>query len=187
MADLIKAVDLAQFLSLTVKAADDKELDFLGKLCAGVSAKINRYTGFSWGGSASVTDTLDGKGTKTLFLRALPVISITTLKESTATLDATTYYFESVPGIVYRKSGYWLNLPQIYTITYSAGYAAPTDDIKEAAYVWAAELYQYSREKRMGLGGKSFGGQNVVYFDDGAMPKRVRGILDSYKLPARWY
>lgn len=187
MADLIKSVDLAQFLNLTVKAADDKELDFLGKLCAGVTAKINRYTGQLWSGAAAVTDTLDGKGTRTLFLKTIPVNSITSVKEDTATLDPTTYYFDGAIGVVYRRYGLWINLPQIYVIAYNAGTATVPDDIKEAAYLWAAEHYQYIREKRMGLGGKSFGGQNIVYFDDGAMPKRVKGILDGYRSPLRYY
>lgn len=187
---MIASVDLAAFLKYTVKAADDAELDFMAKLCKQVTAKINRYTGKIFNGATAFTETYDGNGTVRLLLRNIPVNSITSITENGALLAVTNYYVKVDTGVLYRKYGYWTNQPQFYVVTYNAGLApgaAGYEDLQEAALLWASDIYVYSREKRVGVSGRSFGNQSEsIYFENRGVPKRVEAILEAYKAPVRY-
>lgn len=190
MADLVAVVDLAAFLKYSVKAGDDAELDFMKKLCTQVTGKINRYTGKIFNGAAAFSETYDGNGTNRLLLRNIPVNSITSVTEDGATLAATNYYVKGDTGILYRKYGYWTSQPQFYAVAYNAGLAPGAvgyEDVQEAALLWAADIYVYSREKRIGISGRSFANQSEsIYFENRGVPKRVEAILEAYKAPVRY-
>jgi hypothetical protein len=113
---------------------------FLTNAIARVSDFIRRHTGRALT-QTTLTELHDGKGSPFIVTRDLPIISVTTLHESTDhVFDATTliaaadYVVDKAAGRIFRKGGLpFTRWPMTVQVVYVAGYTAIPLDIEQIA------------------------------------------------------
>lgn len=111
------------------ETSDDEEL---AGYVSGVTRVVERYVGVVIG--RSVTDVFDGGGAVVL-LRTLPVLSITSVTDSGATVEPSGYRVSKPSGVLTRVAGPsplpFLPGFQSVEVTYQAGQAANIAEVKE--------------------------------------------------------
>lgn len=128
--DIIDLAAAKKQLNIPVEeTSDDEEL---AGYVSGVTRVVERYVGVVIG--RSVTDVFDGGGAVVL-LRTLPVLSITSVTDSGATVDASGYRVSKPSGVLTRVAGPsplpFLPGFQSVEVTYQAGQAANIAEVKE--------------------------------------------------------
>lgn len=135
-----------------VDVADDEVLEARAEE---VTEELERETGRIFV-SRSVTETLDGRGTAVLYLKAYPVTApLTTFTHDGVAVDTTTYVLDATRGLVVKKSGTWVVGVGNYAVAYTAGYARASVpksvlmlgvDLLRAKYLpWGAGADVYSQ------------------------------------------
>ena len=181
MADLITLQELRAYLFLPVKSDDDRQMDVMKNLIISATALIDKEVGHSVSGVLGTTQKYDGTGKRYLFLKNLPAVSITTLKQDNALIAAGDYYLDTDTGTITIRDGLCFTEGfQNWEAAYTYG-EAPTNDIKLACKIWCGYLWKQIQDKRYGVSAVSHGGEQMTYFDRSPIPKEVKAILDRYR------
>jgi hypothetical protein len=130
-------------LGLSTGTDTDMLLDMIGRASSAICREVRRPFGLE-----TVTETLDGSGSRTLGLARTPVVEVTEVTEDGTTLDTTEYEIEDgEAGALFRANGWSRSaglrmwgveafssgyiLPGFqdrrYSVTYTAGYVLPGD------------------------------------------------------------
>ena len=149
-ATLLVSVDEAvahlRSANITTSDSDREQLQWF---CMVATAAVERDLGRA-AVRRVVTETHNG-GYDRLILRTGPIIGITTVTESGATLTPVTDFVpDLLTGELYRGSStalaHWASGRQNIVITYQAGYANPPREVREAALGLVQELWQVSQQ-----------------------------------------
>lgn len=183
---------------------DDTDHDsVLSRIIAGLESMFDSFCGRNLVlPGAAVTEYYSPCGSY-LRLRRYPVVSITSIKESTLydfdsaeALTADTDYRilnGGKNGIVLRLLGDWFSLADNVQAVYRGGYAAAgaslgagetalPDDIREAAIEQACFLFK--RRDDLGLAGVSFEGGSITKYAPVDLLPLVKHALDQYRTPS---
>ena len=192
---LTNLVNVKQLLGIAVSTEDA----YLERLIEAASAYVEGQTGRVWLGaySADVTEYPDPVG-GLIFLKALPVKSITGIKEGETDLSYTSEFVGDYrwaryaeEGIVERGGGplgfgsvreraEWLHGGRPVEVKYKGGYqnqAALPADIVLATDSLVAEMYKAAQ--RVGVTSESMGSYSVSYQDADRASKALPGFLAS--------
>jgi len=178
---IVGLTEAKNHLTISGTGSDAELMDFLQRASAGVE----QYTGCSWR-RATVVETYDG-GKTAIVLRQAPILSITTVTESGATLPASNYFTDANAGLLVRGSQTapmtWLNGLQNVTVTYVVGPpggVVPDDVIQGTlellGHLWETQRGGSNRPRQVGTD-SSPSGTGYSY------PNRVRELLDPYVVP----
>lgn len=131
-------------LGITTTTDDDVLIDMIARASSAISRECRRVFGLE-----TVTETLDGSGTRLLPLSRIPIFEVTEVTEDGTVLDASEYSVEDADaGALYRLNGWGRSsglrmwgteafssgyiLPGYrdlrYSVTYRAGYVLPNED-----------------------------------------------------------
>lgn len=137
------------------------------------------------------TETYDGTGTKQLWIRNPPIISITLITVDNETISEATDYDDydgyriepqvnghKMEGMLYLSNG-WDKGEQNVEVTYSGGYTTIPDDIRRAAVMMIREWYNMYRNTQ-GFKSESIGKYSYSY---DALPDSVQKSIDDYLAP----
>jgi len=135
--------------------------------------------------SASYTEYYDGTGTSFLFLKNIPVVSISSIYDDanwlweTGSLLPSADYRITNDNSVYYKS-YFTNDIQNIKITYVAGYASGSipEDLQQAAIEEVGRKYKHSDD--YDLTAKSLSDGSITYTEKGLLVDTKR-ILNQYR------
>lgn len=145
MADLASIDDLNNFSQLAVDPSDPAAA-FLLKVASGM---IRRYLEQDITAVADDVELADPVGGQAVFLRQLPVQSVSLVETSTdgvtwTTVDPASYTVNRRTGVVAAKpyTGVrWGTDPESWRVTYTHGYLAVPDELKGVACSIAARFY----------------------------------------------
>ncbi len=127
------------------------------------------------------TDKFDGKGREELFLRNLPVVSITSVTVNDEAQTAAYYEFDEETGEFWHKDKW--DFPtgrKNVKIVYQSGWLAAEapEDLKQAIYSVASTIYK--RKGTMGVVSESIGDYSVTFSENG-FPKCVMHAIENYR------
>lgn len=133
------------------------------------------------------TETVHGTGSRKLFLKRRPVVSLTSLRTIDAlgnteqTFVAADYFLDAPAGIVNLRT--YVFTPGSYNVeaVYTAGWAAAPDDVKTAALQWIARLYRDWKNDREPIASQSVQGVSTAYLNE-AMPKFMKLTLEARRI-----
>jgi hypothetical protein len=191
---LIDGKDVQAILGKDRLDSDDKNL-IEDHLIPGVSKAIETYCGRNILDKAALTEYYSGDGDDTLQLKQWPINSVTSVHyrsgsgwdESSDWATALTanddFYIESEKGQLIATVSAWSEAKKYYKVIYRAGWAEANipEDIKTAAKIWTAILFQKVKSKLHGVDVHIVGEESFAY-DKGkdGIPKEVKGLIDSY-------
>ena len=178
-------------LQLSIASGNTADDTYLGNLIAAVSAAISKYCNRNFL-TASYTETYNGSGNGTLWLRNRPISAVASVNvngtpaPARVTVNDGGYTFDQ--NKVYWPGGWFPEGAQNVVVSYTAGLpaisAAATPGLWQAAAEWVATEYQ----QRNHIDKKSDGivqGGSTVYL--GEMPWTVRAAVDPYRQVATEY
>lgn len=150
-------------------------------------AAIRRYCGWHVAPSLTETLTLDGTGSRHLWLPSLHVIDVTAASNDgeDVALDDLDW---SEAGYLELRCGHWCRRPRSIEVTLEHGFEEGPDDLVEvAAAIAARAISSPSGATREQAGQVSFQWGTVAPGVAGsvALLQHERDILDHYKLPPR--
>lgn len=169
--DLCTLEEVRPYLA-TTGTGDDA---ILTRMITACSAAIAQYVSRTLL-SSTFTKRLDGTGTKVLMVPDYPISSIASLAVDGLAVPANAYVFSN-DTIVHQTGVFERGIANV-EITYTAGYAAIPDDIKQACIELVC--YRYKERSRIGEVSKSMGGQTVSFLQKD-LPNFVKMILDPYR------
>lgn len=178
---------------LKISNSNATETEILEALIDQVSAMINRYCGRQFI-SRSWTEYYNGRGQAELILRNFPIVSITSLYNSTNLREWTSTYLVDVSANVLVKKDQgiirlWNNEHSFLSgeenikIVYTAGYAVADvpQDLKFAARKWVAKLYKDYNAGIHNIQSQTIG-ENTTTYSVVKVPDEVKGHLDRFKV-----
>lgn len=109
------------------------------------------------------SETYDGNGRRTLYLRWDPVVSVTSVTIDSGLWASTSYVVRD--GAVTLKNGSWFpcGIGNV-EIDYRAGYTTPPDALVQAVVYWSAAIFK--DRDRIGISSSGAGGQSTSYTRD---------------------
>lgn len=120
---------------LNIPLEDTSQDDELATFIESVTDVIEHVTGPVV--PRSVTEVHDG-GAEQVVLRRRPVLSVTSVTEAGAVVNAAGYTQSLAAGVLYRTSGAWAGRRASVTVVYQAGRESTPASIKQAAKELAA-------------------------------------------------
>lgn len=181
---LVSFQEAATFLKISSEIETPTIEDFINR----ASIWTNEYTGRRLKSRSNI-DIYDGDGSDILLLRDYPVTSITDLRIDDGTNNGSPpqttsgdYTVNLQSGLIKLKNGVMFSKGfQNITITYTAGYATPTETIKEAVLLYVGHLYrrQYADQK-FGVQSETIGDRTTTYGTDDIIPK-AKALLNQYR------
>lgn len=147
--------------------------------------------------SAEQTIYCSGDGTNTLMLPDYPVTAVSLVEDSLSG-DAEFSFTDSDlneefgfddDGELILMGGYIFRSPsgsvpaRNYKVTYTAGYSARPEDLRQVCVELAAAKYYLGENQRQGVATKTFGGETVTYRSDDLSPTQ-KLIIRRYTRPA---
>lgn len=148
-------------------------------LLAQAQAAIRSYCGWHVAPNITETLTVDGRGSRHLWLPSLHVTDLTSVTDEGTAL--TTDEFDwSVSGYLERRSGYWSDRPRQVVAVLDHGYEdVPADLVSVAVAMAARTASSPAGVKKQSTGPFSIENETGRFLDE------ERTILDRYKLPPR--
>lgn len=174
---LVSLAEVKNHLKIT--AAQHDEL--LSWFAAVASDVCEQYTGRAWR-RRTVVDRITG-GHSALLLTHAPVVSITSITDNGAAVDASTYALDDRAGVIYRNAGLWGSYPTLgITVTYVAGDA---DQLPPRTRHGVLEMVRHLWESQRGGTGAPRQGQNDTWSTlmGFSVPRRVAELWDLDRLP----
>jgi len=130
----------------------------------------------------SYTESYDGDGKDTLFLKHYPIVSVTTLTVDSTALTASDYYSYGTEGYIRLDSDtFSTDDPQNIAIVYTAGHGASRSAVSKVlklalktwvARVFKAEVIDFSQQ---------FDESSLAHIKSTMMPWDVKQMLDPYR------
>jgi len=192
---LIDAKDVQAILQKDSLDTDDKKL-IEDHLIPGVSKAIETYCSRNILDDAALTEYYSGDGDDTLQLKQWPINSVTSVHYrsgsgwdessdwATALTEDTDFYIESEKGQLKATVSAWSEAKKYYKVVYRAGWVEKSmpEDIKTAAKIWVAILFQKAKSKLHGVQVHIIGDESFSYdLGPDGVPKEVKGLIDSYR------
>jgi uncharacterized phiE125 gp8 family phage protein len=159
---------------------DDALLTRLIDVC---SSSIEKWCSRVFG-VASYVITVDGTGKSYVMVDPFPIISVTSVTVNEQAIPLSTgltvggYYFKAPYQIMLRGGRTFPRGSQNVVISYSAGYATLPADIVQACVKLVA--LRYRERDRLGISGKTVGGENVSFSNDD-FPPSIERVLNEYR------
>lgn len=161
--------------TITAQSDQDALITLVGDR---VCADIERETGRTFKKRATVTDVLDGSGTRAVALSRVPVLSVASLTIDTTLIDSTLYTVEKSVGLVRLKASTFARALGNVTVVYSAGYEdadLPADAIGVALDV-ARYVYDRASTGAIAASSLSIGGSNISIVP--GLPRDLRNAIE---------
>lgn len=173
--DFVDTTDLSDY-----KAGDAAEIILQ------VQAAIRSYCGWHIAPSIEQTVTLDGRGSRHLWLPSLYVTDVTSVSNEGTAVTSDEYDW-SESGYIESRYGCWTTRPRQVEITFTHGYDdIPADVVGVAVAVAARASASPAGVKREQAGAVSLEyGQFNGVAGGIALLQHERDILERYKLPPR--
>lgn len=156
-----------------LEALIDRITDVFENFCNVTSFKETTYTEY-----------YDGTGDKYLFLKNIPVISITSIHDdsdwtwgSSTALDSTEYRVMDDKYIIYQ--GFFSSGDQNIKVVYKAGYSTIPGDLKQAAI--EETVRRYKHRKDFDIISKTMEGVTENYADPTTLLNSTKETLRKYK------
>ena len=167
---LISTAELATFLQTTIS-----DSDWATSLINIASDFIERYCNRKFITATYTDEEYDGTGGRYLYLKNLPITSITAVKLYDQTADELIYTYtehtEFIPyldeGMIYMSGG-WVRGHKNFKITYVAGYAIASVPYDLKSICARVAGYIYSAQGSAGIKSESMGNYSVTYDKDAA-------------------
>lgn len=191
MSDLCALDDVKTYLGITTNAEDA----LIKALITQASAQIENYCNRTFA-QTTYTETRNGRGSRTMFMRQIPIVSVTAL-----TIDGVTVQASSNPqtyGYVFDDERIYLRgtspsygpygQPDCFSrgvqnvvVTYTAGFSAIPGDVAQACI----ELVAWKRAKRNRIDktSETLGTQQTQAYSLADMPASVKSAINSYRVP----
>ena len=146
--------------------------------------------------SAQHTIYRSGDGTNTLMLPDYPVTAVSLIEDSLSgdaefsltDSDLNEEFGFDDDGELILMGGYIFRSPSSsiparnYKLTYTAGYSARPEDLRQVCVELAAAKYYLGEQQRQGVATKTFGGETVTYRNDDLSPTQ-KLVLRRYTRP----
>jgi hypothetical protein len=177
--------------------ADTDDDAMLNSIIQGVSAAIDTFCNRTFVvNSTDATEYYDG-GTCKLYLPRFPVVSITSVTESSGydwdndtALTANEGYRLNERGILYRVGTRWLSGNETTRVVYRGGYTAAgstpgtgetamPNGVQEAAIVQT--VYMFNQRDNLGLSSVGAIGANFTKFTEDKLLPEVQGMLKAFR------
>ncbi len=180
---IVSSTAMASILGITAGTADETVMD---ELINEASIYIRTTTGRSTIMATALTEYYDGDGTATLLTRSWPINSVTSLYVDVDRAYGTDTEIDSDDIVIDNTIGGIKLDGDIFTpgiasvkLIYDAGWDTAPYDLQRACKSIVTYWYAQIREKRIGISGRSEGGQNVSYYAQD-IPKDAARIISKY-------
>lgn len=148
-------------------------------ILAQAQGAIRRYCGWHVAPSIPETLTLDGSGSRSLWLPSMYVTAVASITDCGTTVDAADYDW-SANGYVRRRCGCWSPRPRQIVVTLTHGY----EDIPPELIGVAVSMATRRASSPAGVRREQTGPFSVEYAGSDLL-QQERDILDQFKLPPR--
>jgi hypothetical protein len=148
------------------------------------SAKIRTFAG-DWSISQEVgaVATLDGSGEQSLWLPSLLVTAVASVVEDGFSLTVVTGFDWTSYGKLIRTGRCWTSKPRSVVVTFTHGYVAVPDDVKDVCLAVAGRLYRNPAGLRSKtVGGVSWTAAGAASEVGGDLTESEREALTPYRL-----
>lgn len=124
------------------------------------------------------TETQDGNGRRTLYLRWDPIVSVTSVTIDSGLWASTSYVVRD--GSITLTNGSWFpcGVGNV-VVVYRAGYETPPDALVQAVVYWSASIFK--DRDRIGISSIGAGGQSSSYARD--VPAFIEKLISPF---IRW-
>lgn len=180
MSQLCALADVKTYLGVTTTNTDAA----LTALITNVSAAIENYCNRTFA-QATYTDTYNGNGRPSLYLREGPVTAVSAVTvdgvsvPAAASATASGYVFDD--SMLYLRAGCpdrFNRGVQNVTVSYTAGYSAIPQDVNQACVEWVA--FKFAKRSRIDEKSQTLGTAQTQAYDLSDMPASVKSALSSY-------
>ena len=161
--------------TITAQSDQDALITLVGDR---VCADLEREAGRTFKKRATVTDVLDGSGTRAIVLSRVPVLAVASVTVEGSVIDPTLYTVEKTLGLVRLKSGTFARVLGNVSVVYSAGYEdadLPADAIGVALDV-ARYVYDRASTGAIAASSLSIGGSNISIVP--GLPRDLRNSIE---------
>jgi hypothetical protein len=165
--------------------SEDTKLEII---LSGASAFIEKWSGRRFK-KETRTEKINPSGDSArMYLRAAPIVSVTSLTFDGAVLPTSDYVLANEAGFLSKVSGYWAKGVQTAVVVYEGGYVLPKDateqnprtlpyDIELAVLKLATGFY--NRSSAEGTNSSSSGGMSVTFGD--VFGEDIKALLRPYR------
>lgn len=174
MASIDWSSRIAAYLNLGTDTLGSRG-ELLAAIGASVQEAIEARTGRRFE-AQDYTETYDGNGRRTLFLRWDPVISVTSVSVDS---DAWTDWVARDGAVTLKYGSVFPEGVGNVEVVYRAGYATPPDALVQAGVYWAAAIFK--DRDRIGISSIGAGGQNSSYARE--IPPFIEKLIQPF---VRW-
>ena len=184
---LVTTTSMNAYLGITAGSTEEGESD----LTINAASKFaERYCGRSGFLSTSRTEYYDGDNTDTLYLRAAPISSVTSIHIDDSTprdwsdtddlIDSDEYLLYEEQGKVVLDGDVYVWGKRNVRVIYTAGYTTVPADLEQAVKELVAFWYKRNKDKLVAIRSVSVGDKSTSY--ESEMPAAVAMVLNRYKL-----
>lgn len=174
MASIDWSTRIAAYLNLGTDTLGSRG-ELLAAIGSSVQAAIEARTGRTFE-AKDYTETYDGNGRRTLFLRWDPIVSVTTV---TVDSDVWTDYAVRDGSVTLKYGALFPCGVDNVEVVYRAGYETPPEALVQAGVYWSAEIFK--DRDRIGISSIGAGGQTSSYVRD--VPPFVEKLIAPF---VRW-
>lgn len=189
----------AQFIGLATPASGSTEEIILENLIDQVTEYIHHYIGYQLKQATYTAEEYDGSGGDMLFLRHLPLVSISSFQQRNSAIneddwddmESEDYFSDLSGGVITLPARKFIRGRNNYRVTYIAGYDFDntttflTDtEAGDVEYVaWKLIATAWARRKGdAGIERESIGDYSVGYAKEVFESPEIKAILDKYRL-----
>lgn len=179
---LISLADVKDYIGIEVKSsADDAVIvDLIDRMTARFESHCDRNFN-----ARSYTEQYDGEGTKYLFPKNYPIISVSSIFDdsdwsfaASTEITSTTYRIQDEICIVRKTGNIFTTGTQNLQVTYSGGYTSIPADIKQAAVEEVSRTFDHRRDVDVTI--KSTDENSISFAPKDLLPSTLR-VLNRYK------
>jgi len=172
---IVSVDEVKEILRPDIEETTDLDV-LLEKLIKRKQAVMERYIGYPIE-AADYTEKYDGNGENFLFLRKIPVNSVSQLKIDTSVINSAYYKVLGEEGILYCSLRFTKGVRNI-EVQFNAGYEIVPEDLKDACIQLVCAEYVFTQIMVAGVESK----ENKIE-KKRELEKDAYRILDLYRLP----
>ena len=178
--------DVERYLNYTFSQNPDP---LITDLITRATAIIDQYCKRDFNQHTDQTEYYDGDGTYWIFLKHIPVISVSSVYIDDDLVDSDEYVVLTEQGAIRRKEKIWPIGVANIKVTYTYGYASVPDAIKDACTRLVVNMFLKTErwDELKGAQGISIAGINVNYGpEQPILTDEIKEILNFYKFRRRF-
>jgi hypothetical protein len=187
---LVSTTSMTTYLGVSLGSTEESECDLLinsaSILAAMMCARGLDVNGVSRFLSTSRTEYFDGDGSDTLYVKAYPISSVTSLyvdpdrDYGTNTLiDTGDYVYYENEGKIVTDGALLAGGRKSIKLTYTGGYTSAPADLQQAIKELVMFWYKRNTDKRVGVASVSVGDKSISYETD--IPESVKATFKRYR------